>query len=267
MTRVGSSCVEVTSESSEDQLSDNGRRFRATCKRLGMDDSAAVGWEEWDVKPMRSVLVCMGSVVGCCCIVMLTFLLGCPLDSWYPLVCIIGYGVSQVVQWGFYWRKGPRHAGTPAHYVGAACLLLNLFALMIPAIAGPLPLVPFRNRLLTTILLTAAVFLITLSGYTGASAPDKPLVPFVTLTAPLLKSTWITVRVMDPVTDMILVRMILELVRFPSRGVPEHSLLVVFCVFVAHMLVLGRAIVPSPSGCSLDSPCNFQYTITCTLPP
>lgn len=216
MTDADLGCVEVSLATSQEQHNDNERRFRATCKRLGMDESAAAAWEEWDIKPMRSVVVCMGSVVVCCCIVMLTFLLGCPLDSWYPLVFIIGYGVSQIFQWGFYWRKGPRHAGTPAHHVGAASLLLNLFALMIPAIAGPLPLVPFRNRLLTTVLLTAATFLIVLSGYTGASAQDKPPVPFVTLSAPLLKSTWITVRVMDPVTDMILVRMMLELVRFLS---------------------------------------------------
>lgn len=203
--------------------------FRATCERLGMATYAAAAWEEWHIKPTRIFAVCMGSVVCCYSTIMGTFLPGCQVDSWYPLPFLLGYGIAQMVQFGFYWRRGPRHAGTPAHYTGVASMMLCIFALIIPAIAGPVRLVPFQNRLLTTVLLSIAVWLFVLGGYTGASAPDKPPTPYKTMAVPLLKATWTTVRVMDPITDMVLVRMLLELVRwtalvnFSQQHVQQHD--------------------------------------------
>lgn len=165
---------------------DSKARFQAACRRLGMADYAASAWQEWHVKPIRILVVCMSSVVACCIVVVATFLPGCTLDSWYPLTFVVGYGVSQSVQVAFYWRRGPRHAGTPAQVAGFAVMVLCLLALLIPAIAGPLQLVPFKNRLLTTALLSITVWLFVLGGATGGAAADKPPVPYTSLAAPLL---------------------------------------------------------------------------------
>lgn len=222
MNHLQSCCGDASAEVSgrqEQHIHRDALGFQKACRRLGMAETAADAWAEWHVKPMLNLFVCMGSTVLFCAIVMATFLLGLPLHGWYPLVFIVGYGVAQAIQFGFYWRRGPRHAGTPAHYIGFAFIMLFLLALMIPAIAGPPQLVPFNNRLLTTALLTVALWLFVVSGYTGASAPDKPSVPHITFAAPLLKAAWATVRVMDPITDMILVRMLLELVRSSCKHV------------------------------------------------
>lgn len=187
--------------------------FRQLCRRLGMLEDAARHWEQWHVKPFSNMVVCMGSGLGCGVLLLVTFTLGSSFNGWYPHVFVFSYSVVQTVNLMFFWRRGPGHSGTHAHSICVCLLILCFFAFSIPAIAGPLPLVPFENRLITTATISLALWLLSFSGYTGGSAADRPEVPHTSFAAPLLTATWVTVRVMDPVTDMILVRLILELVR------------------------------------------------------
>eukprot|EP00892_Ulva_mutabilis_P000460 jgi/Ulvmu1/10414/UM062_0010.1 len=189
--------------------------FRQWCRRLGMVDEAATEWEKWHVKPLRTLVVCMGSAVGFCLVIAVTFTLGFPLDGWYPHVFVVSYVTVQTIHFGFFWRRGPLYSQSRVYSVCLPLILLSTFAVMIPAIAGPLTLVPFKNRLVATAAASAAVWLISLSGYTGASLGDQPETPHSSFSTALLAATWTTVRVMDPLTDMVLIRLMLELAEPP----------------------------------------------------
>lgn len=187
-------------------------QFRRLCRRLGMVDAAAPRWEQWHVRALPNMIVCMGSCLACWVLLLVTFTLGCSLDRWYPHVLVFAYGVIQGLNMLFFWRRGPGHSDTRFHFICIALVILLIFAVSIPAIAGPLALVPFKNRLAATTSISLAIWLFLLSGYTGGSAESRPAVPHTAFTGPLLTATWVTVRIMDPVTDMVLVRLMLELV-------------------------------------------------------
>jgi len=207
-------CADVTSTTA-DKVSTCERDlvpewFRETCVHLGMAAGAPDGWATIHVKPhvpctllLASRFVCMGTWVG-------IFGGGFSDMVWYRLAPLVGFVATFTCNTAMFWRCGPSWAPTRRHNICRLLALVCLALLVIPSFVGPASMTPFGEKSYFILGGSVALWLMVIGAHLGASQHNQSPEPLTSLGPPVITATWNTVRILDPVTDMSLIRVVLN---------------------------------------------------------
>lgn len=127
-----------------------------------------------------------------------------------PIVMLI---VAQTLRQSLFWRYGPKAAKLKPCKALVIFVATTVLFMSVTSFAGPISYVPYRSRILTLIGISAAAFFFSCAAACGGIAADHPPQPHKSLMTPLLNACFSTLRLMDALTDMGLVRILATQVR------------------------------------------------------
>jgi hypothetical protein len=203
----------IISVQQDNALAQPSAWFATWCSRLGMSPDAAFFYARIHVQPHILVSFLFGSVAACLLILPTVYVWGFPWFQWPRHGVALTYLAAHFSNMCLFWRRGPKHSSCISNKILLFVMILSVLGLAIPSFVGPPEESPFSNRLIATVAVTAFVWFFIMAGKCGGSEADIPLTPHTSMRPILLAATWLSLRVMDPVTDMVLVRMMLDLVR------------------------------------------------------
>jgi hypothetical protein len=109
-----------------------------------------------------------------------------------------------------FWRRGVVHAYTPECAVLLACFLIPGLIVPVIVFASPQHLVPFQNRFLYTVGMCVSLFTDFIAQRCGSTKEAHPAEPHQGILTLVVQPAILTVRTMDALTDISIVRMVLE---------------------------------------------------------
>eukprot|EP00892_Ulva_mutabilis_P010901 jgi/Ulvmu1/8183/UM040_0080.1 len=184
--------------------------FRGLSRRLFMAPGAPDGWAAIHTKPhvacsllLSSRFVCVGLWAG-------IYLGGFSQTIWYRLVPLLLFVTAFHFNTIMFWRIGPAWAATRIHSICRVFAIVCLALITVPSFVSSQSLTPFDERSYFIISGSVALWLMVLGAQLGASKYNQFPEPLKSLHLPLINSIWNTIRILDPVTDMSLVRIALK---------------------------------------------------------
>jgi hypothetical protein len=207
-----------------DQLSDHHPNLQPQeslvrlCNALGTHPSAANGWAAMSEKPRAALLI---EIFSSAVVIILVGVLALGVDHSFlqPYVGIIQFLMigSDTAMFCLIWRYGPMYGKTTL-YLTLFFIWLTLASLLgCLMYVGPVEFVPYRSQLKTTLMLGGAVFASNVANKLGRLAFEHPTKPLPDFRVVFVDATIRSLRVVDSLTDMILVRLLATQVQhFPA---------------------------------------------------
>jgi hypothetical protein len=181
-------------------------------RRLGMKPGAPQSWAQVHEKPWIPMSQIFSFEIAS---VFFTVLAGSPITRWKYSCPMLVSNFTRLLHLVFTWRQGVPYLYTKS------CLVLDLMSffptiwLSIAIFTASLETAPFNNRLLCTCLMGMSIWFAVATMKSGNSRhviPDKPY------SGPMLSQFWAafvsTFRTLDALTDMTMIRVVLEKVRY-----------------------------------------------------
>jgi hypothetical protein len=180
------------------------------CKNLRMHASAADGWTAMSMKPRAAVCIFFVSDILCISICFLTFVIGLLHSSWQPFVGIslVPFFTLEFVLTFCFWRNGPMLAKTKFYSLVFFVWLCAGSPIPLLTFLGPPATLPFNSLLASTLLTGATVFASNVVNKLGRVPLDHPPAPMPNFRIVFFDATVRTLRIMDALTDMILIRLL-----------------------------------------------------------
>jgi hypothetical protein len=185
------------------------------CRRLGMHPSAADGWNGMSMKPRAAMFIFFFSLGFFSITLVIHFGVGLLYSSWQPYLGIgaVLFAIVKTAECCLFWRYGPKFARSKP------CAVLLILGLGMATIFSCLSYLwpsegcPFRSLLVNTFMLGTAAFFSNVSGKLGRLPMDHPSQPMLNFRNVFFDATIRTLRIMDSLTDMILVRLLASQVK------------------------------------------------------
>eukprot|EP00892_Ulva_mutabilis_P001388 jgi/Ulvmu1/1124/UM106_0041.1 len=209
---------EVPEQELEQQLASQPKpiTFELWSRRLGMHADAVVAWGALHERPGPVVLLHWLAELIRAAIDYLTFVYGLPAGQ-LVFKAMAGLAIAtSACKWPGLWRYGPAYADSVSLN---AYLLLYVVCILPPIMAAFVQdedNIPFRNRLKSTLLIALNSFLNNFTGLTGQLKNELPVVPMSSISRPVILACLQTARVVDGLTDINLVGILLDMVRYHS---------------------------------------------------
>lgn len=195
--------------------------FKRLSRWMWMAPEASDGWATIHVKPHIACFLLITSRIFCVVVWTGIFVGGFSELRWFRLVPVVGFVLAFLINTGMFWRLGPQWAATPVHTLLRVTAIVFLAFLSIPAFVGPESMTPFGSR--STWILTGAfgLWLMVVGAQLGAAKQNLFPEPLKSLGPPLMNSVWNSIRIVDPMTDMSLIRIVLNQVCHPAQPAPS----------------------------------------------
>jgi hypothetical protein len=180
------------------------------CKCLGMHASAAHGWTVISMKPRAAICIFFFCNTLCIIICFLNFGIGLLQSSWQPYlgIALVPFFMMEVVIASLFWRNGPMFAKTKLYALLFLVWLCAGGPVPVLTYLGPPAALPFNSLLTNTLLGGAAILFSNVANKLGRLPMDHPPEPMPNFRFVFFDAYVRTLRVMDALTDMILVRLL-----------------------------------------------------------
>jgi hypothetical protein len=214
-TMESSACATGDEESALQAAAHVSPSLQAWCTRLGMRPEAPHGWARMHVNPMLIMCVSFGTD-WCSWLICILMIVDAKFKLPQVTIPIIVHLVSELLLSAGFWRNGPDFWGTPAFLV---CLTTAMIAACTSTFAGfttpesSLHELPFGSLPWYTTGSACVTWCLSMANNTGRTKAEWPVEPHRSLLVPLVKSTVTTLRAMDSLADMSMIRTLLAEVR------------------------------------------------------
>jgi hypothetical protein len=180
------------------------------CKCLGMHTSAAHGWTAISMKPRAAICIFFVCITLCISTLFLNFGIGLLHSSWQPYlgIALSPFFTMEVVMAALFWRNGPMFAKTKLYALLFLVWLCAGGPVPVLTYLGPPAALPFNSLLTNTLLGGAAILVSNVANKLGRLPMDHPPEPMPNFRFVFFDAYVRTLRVMDALTDMILIRLL-----------------------------------------------------------
>jgi hypothetical protein len=180
------------------------------CKCLGMHASAVHGWTAMSTKPRAAICIFFFCNTLCIIICFLNFGIGLLHSSWQPYlgIAVVPFFMMEVLIASLFWRNGPMFAKTKSYSLLFLVWLCAGGPVPVLTYLGPPATLPFNSLLANTLLGGAAILFSNVANKLGRLPMDHPPKPMPNFRFVFFDAYVRTLRVMDALTDMILIRLL-----------------------------------------------------------
>lgn len=179
-------------------------------RRTPSQHLTGLGYAALHEHPERVLLLHWGSEICRTVLDSVIFMYGLPetLLSWRILA---GFGIAAgICKWPGLWRHGPAYAHTITFSIFNFLYLACILPVIIAAFVRDDSSIPFQNRLKSTLLIALCSYFSNLTGLCGQISDEHPLEPMTSLARPFFLAGIRSGRVMDALTDISMIRILLE---------------------------------------------------------